>query len=109
MFFRATILAAAGMRATALSAQTPPPMPLPDVPQFTVPPAVRVVNPETVAMRKLLKMYSEEETGVCFIALLTVPVPENLGQMPVLRTRADNLELMPLAKMPAPPCKEDRR
>jgi hypothetical protein len=29
--------------------------------------------------------------------------------MPVLRPRMDNLEPMPVAKMPAPPCKEDKR
>jgi hypothetical protein len=93
MYCRATTIVAAGIWATALFAQAPP--------------RVRAVRPEEAAMRQL-KMYRGGEKGVCSSALRETPVPRNLEEMPVLRPRVDHLEPMPVAKMPAAPCKEDK-
>jgi hypothetical protein len=53
------------------------------------------VRPEEAAIRKRLEMYSKGGAGVCSIALREMLVPRNLEELPV-------------AKMPAPPCKEDQ-
>jgi hypothetical protein len=110
MYYRATILAAAGAWAMALSAQTPPPMRLPDAPKFTLAPQARAAHPEVqAALRKYLQSYSLEATTVCAIPLLRAPVPDNLEQMPVLRPGADSIDRMPFVNLPAPPCDEEKR
>ena len=103
MYCRAAIIVAAGMWPVALSAQTAPQRPA------VLPNAPAVRSEAERALRELVKRYGEGETGVCSIALREVPVPRNREEMPVLRPRMDNLEPMPVAKMPAPPCKEDKR
>jgi len=93
----------------ALSAQTPQ-WRFPGIPQFTVTPQAPVVRPKTkVVLRQLLNRDSPEETGVCSIPLLQVPVAENVELMPVLHPRADNIDNMPSVKLPAPPCQEEKR
>jgi hypothetical protein len=100
---------AAGVWAMALPAQTLPQQ-FPGMPQFTQTPKPRAVRPETARFpRQTLQLHVVEEPAVCSIALLEAPVTKNLEQMPVLRPRADNIDNMPLAKMPAPPCEEENR
>jgi len=102
MYSRVTIMIAAAFWAMALSAQTPP-LRFPGVPQFTVTPQAPLV------LRQVLKVPSLEKAAVCSIPLLEVPVPKNLEQMPTLRPPADNIDHMPMVKLPAPPCEEDKR
>jgi hypothetical protein len=111
MYRRASSMIAAGIWAMALSAQTPP-LRFPGVPQFTVtPPPAAARQEATRALRQLLKSYSQEEAAMCSIPLLEAPVEKNAERMPVLRPRAepDNIDDMPSVKLPAPPCKEEKR
>jgi hypothetical protein len=92
----------------ALSAQSAPP-------RFTVVPQAPVVRPETErALRELVKSHSQEETAVCSIPLREVLVAKNVERMPTFRPRAepdnpDKMDHMPSVKLPAPPCKEEKR
>jgi hypothetical protein len=81
------------------------------VSQFTVmPQAPFAVSPRRrVAASAFLKGYSPAETRVCSIPLRVMPVSKNLEQMPVLRPPADKIDNMPSAKLPAPPCDEEKR
>ena len=111
MYYRVTSMMAAGIWAMALSAQTAPRR-FPGVPQFTVMPRAPVVRPETEGgLRQLLKSYSREKTAVCSIPLLEVRVANNVERMPTIRPRAEpeNIDHMPMVKLPAPPCKEEKR
>jgi hypothetical protein len=108
MYYRVTGMMAAGLWALALSAQTPPPMRFPGVPQFTVPPKTPLVRPEVEASpRQLLKGSGPGETTVCAIPLLEAPLTKNVEQMPVMRP-PDNIDRM-MVYVPAPPCKEEKR
>ena len=111
MYRRAIGIVAAGIWAMALSAQTPP-LRLPGVPQFIVTPPARAASEDAKrALRQLLKSYSQEEAAMCSIPMLEAPVEKNAERMPVLRPRAepDNIDDMPSVKLPAPPCKEEKR
>jgi len=112
MYYRVTSMMAAGIWAMALSAQTPPPQRFPGVPQFTVTPQAPLVRPEAeAALRQLLKGSSQGETAVCSIPLLEVPAAKNVERMPIFHPRAEpeNTDHMPLVKLPAPPCQEEKR
>jgi hypothetical protein len=111
MYRRAIGIVAAGIWATALSAQTPQ-LRLPGVPQFIVTPPARAASEEaTRALRQLLKSSSPEEAPVCSIPLLEARVTKDAERMPTFRPRAepDNIDHMPSVKLPAPPCKEEKR
>jgi hypothetical protein len=97
MYRRAVGMIAAGIWAMALSAQAPP--------------AAAARQEATRAMRQLLKSYSPEEMAVCSIPLTEARVTKNVERMPTLRPRAepDNIDPMPSVKLPAPPCKEEKR
>ena len=98
----ASCILAAGVWASALSPQTVPQSPagIPEAP---------LLRPETEpALRELMKKFNPQKANVCSIPLLEVPIPKNIERMPVLRP-PDNLERMPQVKVPAPPCKEDKR
>jgi hypothetical protein len=78
--------------------------------QFTVVPQPPGIRLETeAALRQLLNGHGPAETGVCSIPLRVIAVPKNLEQMPVLRPPADKIDNMPLVKLPAPPCDEEKR
>jgi hypothetical protein len=109
MYCRAFSMIAAGIWAMALSAQTPP-WRFPGVPQFTLMPQARAVRPEIQgALRQLLKSDSPEKTAVCSIPLLEAPVAKNVERIPTFRPRVDNIDHMPLVKLPAPPCQEEEK
>jgi len=110
MSSRATIVAAVGMWAMALSAQTPPLLlRFPGVPQFTAAPKAPVTRAKTVGVVRELGKYEPGETAVCSIPLREVPVANNVERMPVWRPPAEPIDHMPLVKLPAPPCQEDKR
>jgi hypothetical protein len=95
---RATIVAAAGMCAAALSAQTP-----------AAAPQAPVIRPETErALREMVKKYSQGEAAVCAIPLREVPVAKNVERMPTIPP-GEHVDHMPSVKLPAPPCQEDKR
>ena len=111
MYRRAIGIVAAGIWATASSAQTPP-VRLPGVPQFILTPPARAAGEEAKrALRQVLKSYNQEEAPVCSIPLLEARVEKNAERMPALRPRADpdNIDHMPSVKLPAPPCQEEKR
>ena len=87
MYRRAMSMIAAGIWAMALSAQAPP----------------------AAAARQ--ESCSPEEMAVCSIPLTEAHVTKNVERMPTLRPRAepDNIDPMPSVKLPAPPCKEEKR
>ena len=97
MYRRAIGTIAAGIWAMAVSAQTPPAE------------AARQEAPRT--LRQLLKSSSPEEAPVCSIPLLEARVTKDAERMPTFRPRAepDNIDHMPSVKLPAPPCKEEKR
>ena len=98
----ASCILAAGVWASALSPQTTPPPPVADAES-------PMLRPETEpALRELMKKLGTQKTNVCSIPLLEVPISKNVERMPVFRP-PDNLERMPQVKVPAPPCKEDKR
>jgi hypothetical protein len=111
MYRRATSMIAAGIWAITLSAQTPP-LQFPGAPQFNVtPPATAARREAARAMRQLLKSYSPEAKALCSIPLLEARVAQNVERMPTLRPPAgpDSIDHMPFVKLPAPPCKEEKR
>lgn len=119
----ATIIMTAGAWAGALSAQSTPPQG-----QNLTPQAPQAQPDNQRALRDFMKKYGRlerlpqnfqvrlapellaraAEPPVCSIPLLEVPVAKNLEKMPVLRPRAE-IDRMPLAKLPAPPCPEEKR
>jgi hypothetical protein len=98
MYYRATSLIAAGIWATALSAQTP-----------TAAPQAPVIRSEAErALRELAKKFSQGETAACSIPLREVPIAKNVERTPTIRPN-ENIDHMPMAKLPAPPCQEENR
>ena len=111
MYRRAISIIAAGIGAMALSAQTPPPR-FPGVPQFTVtPPAAAARQQAARMLRQLLKSNPQEQPAMCSIPLLEARVTKNVERMPTLRPPAepDSIDHLPLVKLPAPPCQEEKR
>jgi hypothetical protein len=107
MYCRATSLIAAGIWATALSAQTPAAAPQArHVEEFL---HVPVIRPETErTLRELVQKLSQGETAVCSIPLRELPIAKNVERMPTIRPN-ENIDHMPMAKLPAPPCQEENR
>jgi len=102
MLCRTTSLLAAGIWATALSAQTAPQQP-------TEMPKAPVASPEAErAARQLLKKYTRGETVVCSIPLLQVAAAKNVVRIPVLVPPAGSIDRMSV-NVPAPPCHEEKR
>jgi hypothetical protein len=107
MFWRAISIGAAGLLMAA-SAQTPPQV-------ITMPPESANVYAETDrALLDLLKNYHPGDSAVCSIPLIEVPVAKSVEHIErsapkrILRPRKP-VEPMPLAPLPAPPCREEKR
>jgi len=110
MYCRTLIVAGACIGAAALSAQTPPQLRFPGMPQFTVVPQAPPGRPKAqVVLRNLLKRDNQETAAVCSIPLLEVHVLQKLERMPFLRPPEGNIDNMPSVKVPAPPCQEEKR
>ena len=105
MIWRAATMFSAAAFVTTLFGQTAPELP-------TVLPEPRTFRPEAQrALREYMKKYSQEKPGVCSIPLLEVPVSKNVAKMPNVLPPAphDEAVRMPSVKVPAPPCKEEKR
>lgn len=102
MHCRAIGIILAGAGAMSLSAQT--------APQFTRLPKASAIDSKIEAtLRQFMKDKALQGTGVCSIPLISVPIPKNLEQMPILHPPAENIDNMPSVKLPAPPCDEEKR
>jgi len=101
MYRRAISIIAAGIGATALSAQAPP----------VTPPAVAARQQAAHMLRQIRNSNPQEQPAMCSIPLLEARVTKNLERMPTLRPPAgpDSIDHMPRVKLPAPPCQEEKR
>ncbi|HTQ54844.1 MAG TPA: hypothetical protein VMI94_10310 [Bryobacteraceae bacterium] len=92
-----------------LSAQSVP------APWRLAPPAPAVRARAGNALRELFRLRNPpDQPAVCSIPLLTVPIPKNIDPMPQLAPpakpeRSDTMDRMPMVKLPAPPCQEEKR
>ena len=106
MFWSATSILSAGVCAAALSAQTVQP-------EVSVIPQAPAVRPQTGReLRQWMKNFGQQnEAAVCSIPLLQVPIAKDVDRMPHFQPRdePEGTDRMPLVKMPAPPCKEEKR
>jgi hypothetical protein len=100
MFTRATL--AAGLWAMAASAQLPPPRLIdpPDTPKkFEINESV---------LREIRDEFQLEIPVACSIPLTEFHVSANRKSMPILRPSA-SFDRMPAVRLPAPPCKGNKR
>jgi hypothetical protein len=101
-----TSILSAGIWAGTLSAQSVQPEP-------TIIPQAPAVRPEAKrARRQWMKKFGQRnEAAVCSIPLLQIPIPKDIDRMPYFRPRdePDNIDRVPSVKVPAPPCKEEKR
>ncbi|MGA2135324.1 MAG: hypothetical protein ABSH50_23800 [Bryobacteraceae bacterium] len=108
MFWKISI-PAVGLWVTALSAQTAPP------PQILIPQPPAAGAKIDAALRELLKQRSQPSGPlVCSIPLLAVTIDKKVDPMPQFRPPfgfdiSDNIDRMPVVKLPAPPCPEEKR
>jgi hypothetical protein len=101
-----TSILSAGIWAGTLSAQSVQPEP-------TIIPQAPAVRPEAKrALRQWMKKFGQQsEAAVCSIPLLEVLIAKDIDRMPHFKPRdePENIDRMPPVKMPAPPCKEEKR
>jgi hypothetical protein len=106
MFWNAIRLLAVAVCAGAVSAQN-------GLQQLTEVPAAPALKPNVERMlRELMKKNGmKNEATVCSIPLLEVRVSNNVDPMPNFKPRAepDTIDNMPSLKVPAPPCKGEKR
>jgi len=103
MFWKTSILIA-GLSGASLSAQQAP------APGAAAPPAERVKS----VLREVLKQpVRPDEATACSIPLREVAVAKENDPMPKLQPPVSpdkgNIDRMPMVKLPAPPCQEEKR